>query len=242
MSDVWQALDVTVAPRCRLSGKPPCAAPLFSLLPLSQPLGSPTAEQHVKLYLTCTHTHTWVSICKKKYLQKIPGSIYTGTLFNCVVKTVLSKPNELVEQNDGQNVVWRDDAMPEKIQFLCCLPFINVNLLSLHQCYRELNKNRAGCLVLVIPSLMMNGSWRNSRTSKLPRLATFDTDCFQTTYNEFYTLHRTSLQLLCLACMWLYHSWNDGNKYLYNLKWNTACSRVFFVFYMFDIFHGEIRE
>lgn len=75
---VARTLAVTVASRSCLSGKLLSVAPLFSLLPLSQPLGSPTVEQHVQLYLTCTHTV--VSVCKKKHLQQIPGSINTEAL------------------------------------------------------------------------------------------------------------------------------------------------------------------
>lgn len=79
VTDVWQencagTLDVTVASLAVVSQE---SCSLFSLLPLSQPLSSPTVEEHVKLCLTCTHTPT---ICKKKYLQQIPGSINTGDL------------------------------------------------------------------------------------------------------------------------------------------------------------------
>lgn len=49
----------------------------------------------------------------------------TLEIFNCVVKTVLFKPTELVDQNEGQCVGWKGEGLPEKIKLSCCLPFLN---------------------------------------------------------------------------------------------------------------------
>lgn len=55
-------LDVTVASRCRLSGKPLHATPLLSLLPLSQPCGSPTMQESRTSTVLDLHTYTSVTV------------------------------------------------------------------------------------------------------------------------------------------------------------------------------------
>lgn len=116
---------------------------------LTQPLCFPTVAE----YLTCTHTHTQVSICKKKkkYLQQIPGSVNTGDLWLCC-KTVLFKPTELVEQRGHYWLeVW---GVTRKYTLLILFAFFKCYIapFSLHRGW-EVNKNQAGCLVFVILSV-----------------------------------------------------------------------------------------
>lgn len=56
----------------------------------------------------------------------------TLEIFNCVVKTVLFKPTELVEQNEGQCVGWKD-ARKDKILMFAFFKR-HIALLSLHHC------------------------------------------------------------------------------------------------------------
>lgn len=63
--------DVTVASRCRLSGKPPSAAPLFSLLLPSQPLSSPTLEEHVKTAFDRLTDTRLVSVREKRNIYRV---------------------------------------------------------------------------------------------------------------------------------------------------------------------------